>query len=437
MENTIIRKKEVIAPIPTFTKVAAYARVSSGKDEMLHSLAAQVSYFTNYIRKHFGWAFAGVYVDEAMTGTKNNRPDFRRMIEDCRTGKVDLILTKSISRFARNTVDLLETVRELKALEVDVYFEEQNIHTISGEGELMLSILAAYAEEESLSVSENCKWRIRKRFENGELANLNFMYGYRVTRGKIEIDLEQAAIVRAIFQDYVAGMSGLRIASKLRELKIPTERGGTWDSRRVLNMLKNEKYTGNALLQKKYVMDHLTKRLIRNNGALPMYQADGTHPAIIDQDIFNEAQALLKERLKSCGTRSDVRNTYSFSSIISCGHCGKHFRRTMAKGKATWKCATYLVEGKAACKAKGIPEETLKAVIAEVLGLTVFDDDCFLSQIMQIVVQEANRLVFVFRDGHTEERVWLQRSRRESWTDEMKQVAKEYANRRKHNGDER
>jgi len=437
LENMIITKRDTIAEMPRFTKVAAYARVSSGKDDMLHSLAAQVSYFSSHIRQHAGWAFAGVYVDEAMTGTKNNRPEFMRMIEDCRTGRIDLVLTKSISRFARNTVDLLEIVRELKALSIAVHFEEENLHTLSGEGELMLSILAAYAEEESLSVSENCKWRIHKRFENGELANLNFMYGYQVTKGKVEIDLEQAAIVRAVFQDYLCGMSGLRIASRLRELKIPTERGGTWDSRRVLNMLKNEKYTGNALLQKKYVTDHLTKRLVINKGALPMYQADGTHPAIIDQETFNKVQTVLLERLKSCGTSSDVRNTYSFSSIISCGHCGKHFRRTMAKGKATWKCATYLEAGKAACKAKGMPEETLKAVIVDVLGLSAFDEDIFLSQILQIVAQEANRLVLVFRDGHSEERVWQQRSRRDSWTDEMRQAAREHTNRRLNNGNKR
>ena len=164
----VIRKME--AGIPSLSqrrRVAAYARVSSGKDAMLHSLAAQVSYYSDHIQKNPEWEYAGVYVDEALTGTKDNREGFQRLLADCRAGKIDMVLTKSISRFARNTVTLLETVRELKTLGVDVYFEEQNIHSLSGDGELMLTILASYAQEESRSVSENCKWRIRQKFQQG------------------------------------------------------------------------------------------------------------------------------------------------------------------------------------------------------------------------------------------------------------------------------
>lgn len=161
-------------------RVAAYARVSSGKDAMLHSLSAQVSYYNDLIQKEDGWEFVGVYSDEAITGTKEDRAGFQQMFEDCRNGKIDMILTKSISRFARNTVTLLETVRMLKALEVDVFFEEQNIHTVSADGELMLTILASYAQEESLSASENQKWRIRKGFERGEMMGLRFLYGYTI-----------------------------------------------------------------------------------------------------------------------------------------------------------------------------------------------------------------------------------------------------------------
>ena len=187
LQKTVTVVEKTKATMPSLMRVAAYARVSSGKDEMLHSLAAQVSYFSDYIQQHLGWLYVGVYADEGMTGTKIGRPEFMRLLDDCRGGKIDLVLTKSISRFARNTVDLLETVRELKNMGVDVFFEEQNIHTMSGDVELILNILASYAQAESLSASENCKWRIRKQFENGELATLRFLFGYQVVKGKVKI----------------------------------------------------------------------------------------------------------------------------------------------------------------------------------------------------------------------------------------------------------
>ena len=179
--NRIVEK--VNFPIPKQPKakrVAAYARVSSGKDEMLHSLSAQISYYSELIQSHPGWLYCGVFSDEAYTGTKDNRTGFQSLISECRKGNIDLIITKSISRFARNTVTLLETVRELKLLGIDVFFEEQNIHTISADGELMMTILASYAQAESLSASENQKWRIRKAFENGEIVNLRFLFWYRI-----------------------------------------------------------------------------------------------------------------------------------------------------------------------------------------------------------------------------------------------------------------
>jgi len=437
MQTTVTRKEKPISALPALTKVAAYARVSSAKDEMLHSLDAQVNYYSNYISVNPDWAFAGIYADEAMTGTKNNRPEFRRLIEGCRTGMIDMVVTKSISRFARNTVDLLMTVRELKKLGVAVYFEEQNINTLSGDGELLLTILASYAQEESLSVSENCKWRIRMRFENGELANLRFMYGYRITKGRVEVDTDQAAVVQDIFRDYIGGMGGGRIASKLREMKVPTERGGTWDGERVMKIIRNEKYTGNALLQKRYITDHLTKRQAVNNGVLPKYYATETHPSIISQETFDQAQAVLQERLESCGNKSRKCSTYPFSGVISCGNCGKHFKRITARGQAAWNCTTFLRDGKNACQARMIPEEQLMAITSEVLGQNEFDSGIFRNKVSKITAHDGNGLSYVFCDGHTEERTWQQRSRRDSWTDEMKQAARERANRRWNNGDKR
>ena len=221
---TIHRVKPVHAAVPRRERVAAYCRVSTGKEAMLHSLAEQVSYYSAYIQKHPGWAFAGVYADEAYTGTKDARPQFQCLLEACRAGKVDRILTKSISRFARNTLILLETVRELKGLGVAVYFEEQHIDSLSGDGELMLTILASFAQEESKSVSDNCKWRIRKDFSEGKPMNLMLMYGYRSENGKIEIDPEEAAIVKRVFSEYLRGDGSPTIAKRLREEGVPPVR---------------------------------------------------------------------------------------------------------------------------------------------------------------------------------------------------------------------
>ena len=219
--------------------VAAYARVSSGKDAMLRSLSAQVSFYSCMIQNHKGWNYVGVYSDEAITGTKETRESFQRLLNDCRNGKVDLVITKSISRFARNTVTLLKTVRELKDLGVDVYFEEQNIHTISAEGELMLTVLASYAQEESLSVSENCKWKIRKNFENG-LANTFSLYGYEKIDGKIVINELEAQVVRYVFSLYLSGIGTTKISKILKNKNISSPCGSSWSAAALRETLKNE-----------------------------------------------------------------------------------------------------------------------------------------------------------------------------------------------------
>jgi len=423
----VITKLEPIAPpIPRWKRVAAYARVSSGKDAMLHSLSAQISYYSDYIQRHGEWEYVGVYADEAFTGTKDARPEFQRLINDCRNGKIDMVITKSIARFARNTVTMLEIVRELKLLGIDVYFEKENIHSLSGDGELMLTILASYAQEESRSVSENCKWRIRKRFAQGELVSLRFMFGYRIEKGKVEVDPEMADIVRMIFEDYIGGMGGSLIAKKLREMGVPALRGGAWNAERVVAIIKNEKYTGNALLQKKYVSDHLTKREVWNKGRLPQYYAEDTHPAIIDMETFEMAQEIMERRRNRFGNKKDVTpNKYPFSGKIVCEGCGKNYKRKIAAGKPYWQCSTFLQDGKDYCHAKQIPEDILHAVTAEALGLEVFETEAFADRIAEIRVPEANKLVFVFRDGRFAERVWHDRSRADSWTDEMKQTARD------------
>lgn len=420
-----IKKIEPLAPkLPAKKRVAAYARVSSGKDAMLKSLSAQVSHYSKYIQQHPGWEYVGVYADEAMTGTKDNRREFQRLLEDCRQGKIDLIITKSISRLARNTVTMLEAVRELKNLNVDVYFEKENIHSISGDGELMLSILASFAQEESLSVSENCKWRIRKRFAEGELVNLRFMYGYCIKKGQIDIEPKEAEIVRMIFDDYISGMGCPSIAKKLLKMGVARPRGGIWNSERVAEIIKNEKYTGNALLQKKYVEDHLTKTVVRNKGVLPKYYAENTHPPIVDEATFQQAQEMMaKNREQSAREKAPRRHL--FTSIIVCGKCGKKYKRKVTKGRVYWNCSTYLEYGRDSCHTKQIPEAILLSLAAEVLGLAEFDKVTFEQQIQEIQAPDHNLLIFVFHDGRFIQKQWQNKSRRESWSEEARQQARE------------
>ncbi|AKA72359.1 recombinase family protein [Clostridium scatologenes] len=424
----MIRKIRKIQPLiqnlPTKKRVAAYARVSSGKDEMLHSLSAQVSYYSNFIQKHAGWEYAGVYADEAITGTKELRPGFQKLLDQCRNGKIDMVITKSISRLARNTVTMLETVRELKDLNIDVYFEKENIHSVSGDGELMLTILASFAQEESRSVSENCKWRIRKGFANGELLNLRFMYGYRIKKDKIEIEESEAEIVRMIFKDYINGLGSTSIAKKLRKLDVKKLLGGIWNSERVLGILENEKYTGNALLQKKYVVDHLTKKLVLNKGNLPKYYAEGTHPPIIDLESFQKAQEILRENGKR-NLGIDTRVKYAFTGKVVCSRCGKNYRHKNIKGRAKWFCYTYFKYGKESCSSKEIPEDILISLTIQTLGIKEFDKNIFEEKIRQIKVLNSRTLEFIFYNGTTVEKQWNYSSRSESWSEEDRQKARE------------
>ena len=251
-------------------RVAAYVRVSSGKDAQLHSLSAQISYYNNYIGSRGDWELAGIYADEAMTGTKDNRPEFQKMLTDCRAGKIDMVIAKSITRLARNTVTLLETARELKALGIDIYFEKENIHSLSTDGELMLTLLASFAQEESRSVSENVKWRIRKKFEAG-IPTGQRLLGYYFKDGMLQVVPEEAKIVRQIFDDFLSGMGRSAIVRKLNRMGITTVHGNPWDTNTLYYLLRNEKYTGNLLLQKTYSLDHISKKDVKNHGELPMY----------------------------------------------------------------------------------------------------------------------------------------------------------------------
>lgn len=424
MAKTVRKINKTILDLPKKKRVAAYARVSSGKDAMLHSLSAQVSYYSNYIQNHPGWEYVGVYADEALTGTKETRPEFQRLLADCRAGKIDMIITKSISRFARNTVTMLKTVRELKSINIDVFFERENIHSMNGDGELMLTILSSFAQEESRSVSENCKWRIRNKLQEGTAISFNFMYGYRLRNGRIKINEEEADVVRMIFHDYLNGMGSGLIAKKLDSMGIERPREGKWKSSRVLEILKNERYTGNALFQKSYILDHISKKLVTNNGELPKYYCESTHEPIIDLDAFNRVQEIIESNRSKCNIKKQAANNYLFTSKITCCCCGKNYIRKVNHGRPAWNCSTYLQFGREKCQAKQIPEQVLYSVTSDVLGLTDFDEAVFIKYIKKIEIPGPNRIKYVFYNGDIKECEWKDRSRSESWDDAAREKAR-------------
>ncbi len=297
---------------------------------------------------------------------------------------------------------------------------------MSADGELMLSILASYAQEESLSASENQKWRIRKGFENGELINWRFLLGYTVTKAGITIDEDSAMIVREVFSRVIAGESFSSISRDLNDRGLTCTLGGKWCAQRIRETVANEKYTGNAMLQKRYRNNHLEKKLCRNTGELPMFYAEETHPAIIDNETFAATQAVLQKMREATKSRPRPQKS-EFTSKIYCPYCGKAYKRNTSNGSIGWNCSTFLSQGKAYCHGKKIPEATLKAVCAEVLGISEYSSTVFDTLIERIEVPEDNHLRFIYKDGKTVERTWAYRSRRESWTDEMRAAARQKA----------
>ena len=410
-------------------RVAAYARVSSGKDAMLHSLSAQISYYNSYIGKRGDWEFSGIYADEAITGTKETRPEFQRLLEDCRSKKIDMVITKSITRFARNTVTLLQTVRELKLLGIDVFFEKENIHSLSTDGEFMLTILASYAQEESRSVSENQKWRIRKMFEQGR-PNTGNMLGYRLLDGKLNIIPEEAEIVKTIFADYLSGMGRNAIVKKLNNAGISTRSGALWREDALYRILRNEKYSGDMLLQKTFRLDHLSKKKQINRGELPMYQVIDSHDAIIDKETFAKVQFEIAHRVARFHYKPQPKKQYLFTSLICCGQCGKHYLRKQANAgskyvKPIWICTTFNFRGKNSCSSQQIPESILLDKTAEVLGTTELDMALLKKSISKIRIPEHNRIEYIFKDGRSVEVTWKNPSRRDSWDEAKRQAARE------------
>lgn len=432
-----ISKIELTMPtVAAKKKVAAYARISMESERMHHSLSAQVSYYNALIQKKPEWEFAGVYADDGISGTGiAKRSEFQRMLADCEAGKIDIVLTKSIQRFARNTVDLLETVRHLKNIGVEVRFEKENISSMSGDGELMLSILASFAQEESRSISENVKWGTRKRFEQG-IPNGRFqIYGYRWDGDHLVVEPEEAKIVRLIYDNFLNGLSAETTEKQLEEMGVKSYKGMHFSNSSIRQILSNITYTGNLLFQKEYVSDPITGKSKINRGELPQYFAENTHEAIIPMEIYKAVQEE-RERRRELGALANWSiNTSCFTSKIKCGICGKSYRRSGKRQRKKtdevyyiWVCRTKSEKGAKYCSAKSIPEKVLKAVCAEVLGLAEFDETVFNEKVNRITVIGDDIFEFTFTDGTTLRKQWKSTAKTEWWTAERR---KEWSERHK------
>lgn len=342
-------------------RVCAYIRVSSDKEAQLNSLENQEAYFIRKYAQETGCEFVGIYSDVGISGTSEKRPAFQEMLNACMCGEIDLIHTKSISRFARNTVTVLEVSRQLKSLGIGIYFEEQDINTMSAEGELMLTVLASFAQEESYNISENQKWAIQKKFARGDvMINTNRFLGYDKDKdGNLIINEKEAEIVRMIFRMYLGGDGTFRIAKKLNELGIPTVTGKQWHETTIRGMLKNEKYKGDCLLQKYYV-PKVGGATVANDGKVKSYYITGNHEAIIPKEEWDAVQRLRKERAeeRNIDTKNTqkFKNRYPLSGKLICPYCGKHLRRLYAYKKYVWACSTYIDKGKKVCRGIRIPE---------------------------------------------------------------------------------
>lgn len=422
MERTIT-KLGVLPRLAQKTKVAAYARVSSGKDSMLHSLATQVSCYKKLIQENGEWEFAGIYADEALTGTKDSRAEFQLLLEDCRAGKIDMVITKSISRFARNTVTLLKTVRELKAINIDVFFEEQNIHSVSGEGEMILTFLATFAQEESRSVSENMKWRINKDFEQGIMWGGKPCLGYKLENKRLILVPEEAKIVQMIFQLYIDGNGDQQICKLLNSMGIVPTTGNQWGWTSIKWILTNYNYTGDLMLQKTYRENHLSKKKKPNTGEFNQYVVKEDHEPIISKELFNQAQKIRRSRFSKIKSDPERKN-YAFSGMIRCGLCGRGYSHKTTAYNEIWKCSTAIKRGNNACNAKQVADHKVIEAANHILNRIDFDEQFFKSKVKSIEVMPERKLVFHMKDGTSREYIWIESSRRECWTPEMKERAR-------------
>lgn len=386
-------------------RVAAYCRVSTDSEEQLTSYVNQKKFYTDMIARNTEWQFAGLYADEGISGTRaDKRPEFNNMIKACLAGKIDYIITKSVSRFARNTVDCLDYVRMLRAKGIGIFFEEQNIDTLKSDSELYLIIYAGFAQSESESISKNITWSYRKNFEDGKPI---FMYkrllGYQKGEdGEPEIVPQEAEIVERIFAMYLSGMTVDVISRQLQSehIVIPSKKF-SFGKNMVMNILKNEKYCGDCILQKTVTVDCISKTRKKNEGEAPMYIVENSHPAIISREIFNRAQEELSKRKarspqsqKTAITASGKYSKYALTDVLICAECGSRYKRvtwtSLGQKRIVWRCVNRLDNGKKYClHSPTLSEAALQEAIVRALNKFNDEDTSTYLTLMKATIGEA------------------------------------------------
>lgn len=423
----MIKLREIIvmkphdAPLPPKKRVAAYARVSRETERTDNSLSAQVSYYSELIQQNPNWDYAGVYIDRFITGTiAQKRGAFNNLIADCDAGKIDIVLVKSISRFARNTLDLLNSVRHLKDIGVDVYFEKEDIHSMSSDGEFMLTVLASFAQDEIRSMSDNIRWSIQKRFEQGKPHTRYKVFGYEWDGWNLVVNAEEAETIRKIFHDFLSGDSVAEIERALNH-RLSYEM--------IRNIILNEIYTGTLILQKTYVADPISKKTKINNGERTKYIIDDNHEAIIDRETFDKAQFEMRRRSELGAISNKFINTSYLTGKIRCGICGNVYTRQSAIARAphyNWMCKTKTHESTAKCNSKNVPERYIREKFSEVSGRR-FSEAAFTELIDYVMVIGKNILEYHFRDGRTARAEWEMTGNKERWSEEERAKKSEYA----------
>lgn len=392
-------------------RVAAYCRVSTDSDEQATSYDAQIEHYTAYINGHPDWTLAGIYADDGISGTNTKkREEFNRMIDECMAGSIDMVITKSISRFARNTLDCLKYIRQLKEKSIPVFFEKENINSMDSKGEVMLTIMASLAQQESQSLSQNVKLGLQYRYQQGEIqVNCNRFLGFTKDENKRLIVVpEEAEIIKRIYREYLEGASMLKIKRGLEADGILNGAGNEkWHTSNINQILRNEKYIGDALLQKTYTTDFLTKTRVKNHGVVPQYYVENSHEAIIPREIFMQVQEELIQRRIVHTSPSGKKRTYSsnhcFSQMIICGTCGEVFRRVhwnnRGKKSIVWRCVSRLENTGLFCDARTVQESAIEQILIKAINETLGEKDTFLSiledNIAAVISQDNNQALAI------------------------------------------
>lgn len=386
-------------------RVAAYCRVSTDSDEQATSYEMQMEHYTSYIQRNPEWEFAGIFADDGISGTNTKkREEFNRMIEECMAGHIDMIITKSISRFARNTLDCLKYIRLLKEKNIPVFFEKENINTMDSKGEVLLTIMASLAQQESESLSKNVKLGLQFRYQNGEVqVNHNRFMGYtKDENGHLIIVPSEAEVIKRIYLEYLQGASLKQIGESLEADGILTAAGkAKWHPETIKKILKNEKYIGDALLQKTYTIDVLTKKRVQNHGIVPKYYVENDHEPIIPRNLYMQVQEEMLRRANMHSGKKMKKRVYSgkyaLSSIVYCSKCGDIYRRiawnNRGKHSVVWRCVSRVERGPDCCDARTVKEEELQNVVVKAINQIIGDRSEMLD-----VLEENIRTVIALED---------------------------------------